>query len=356
MADQKIENLKNSISKLKNKDIKIYFFVQDTKGNPKASIAYIYHLALTLKNQGYNSVMLHEKSDYVGVGNWLGDEYMSLPHQPIEGQNLGVTPEDLLVVPELFGFIMSQVTKLPCGKIVLCQSYDYMMETLQPGENWQQLGFLKCITTTEAQKDVIQTIMRNVSIDILEPFIPDYFSKGIVPAKPIIGIHTRDVRDTAFIIKSFYLKFPQYRWVTFRDLRNLPQKDFAQAIKDCFVTVWVDETSGYGTFPLESMKTGVPVIGLVPNVIPGWLNTENGVWINNKIQTTDFIADFLQNWLEDNIKETLYEEMERTIEKLPTINNFEQNAIELFNSYIDIRLKSFEEQYEKLKETEEYAN
>jgi|694.fasta_scaffold14010_5 hypothetical protein len=356
MADQKIENLKNSIDKLKNKNIRIYFFVQDTKGNPKASIFYIYHLALTLKKQGYESIILHEKPDYVGVSGWLDEEYMTITHMPIEGQNLAVTPEDLLIIPELFGFIMNQVTKLPCGKIVLCQSYDYLLETLQPGESWSQLGFLKCITTSEAQKDVIQTIMRGISFDILEPFIPDYFSKGLLPPKPIIGIHTRDPRDTANVIKSFYLKFPQYRWVTFRDLRNMSNKDFSFAIKDCFLSVWIDETGGYGTFPLESMKTGVPVLGVVPNVMPYWLNTENGVWINNKIQITDFIADFLQNWLEDNIKETLYVEMDKTVQKLPTMESFENKAIELFNSYVDLRLSLFEEQLEKLKETEEYAN
>jgi glycosyltransferase involved in cell wall biosynthesis len=136
----------------------------------------------------------------------------------------------------------------------------------------------------------------------------------------------------------------------------MSNKDFSFAIKDCFLSVWIDETGGYGTFPLESMKTGVPVLGVVPNVMPYWLNTENGVWINNKIQITDFIADFLQNWLEDNIKETLYVEMDKTVQKLPTMESFENKAIELFNSYVDLRLSLFEEQLEKLKETEEYAN
>jgi glycosyltransferase involved in cell wall biosynthesis len=136
----------------------------------------------------------------------------------------------------------------------------------------------------------------------------------------------------------------------------MSNKDFSFAIKDCFLSVWIDETGGYVTFPLESMKTGVPVLGVVPNVMPYWLNTENGVWINNKIQITDFIADFLQNWLEDNIKETLYVEMDKTVQKLPTMESFENKAIELFNSYVDLRLSLFEEQLEKLKETEEYAN
>jgi hypothetical protein len=71
-----IKKLENSIENLKEKKCKLFFFVQDTKGNGRASVSYIYNLALTLKNAGYNSIILHEKSDYFGVQDWLGSEYM----------------------------------------------------------------------------------------------------------------------------------------------------------------------------------------------------------------------------------------------------------------------------------------
>ena len=53
------------------------------------------------------------------------------------------------------------------------------------------------------------------------------------------------------------------------------------------------------------MKSNVPVLGLVPNLLPEWMTEENGLWINNKTQIVDFIADYLQNWLEDNVNENL---------------------------------------------------
>ena len=191
---------------LKEKKSKIYFFVQDTKGNARASIRYIYQMALTLKRDGYNSIILHEKPDYAGVAMWLGSEYMdNLPHKSIEGQNLEVSPEDFIVVPELYGFVMSQLTKLPCGKIVLCQAYDHILETLQPGISWQQLGFLKCITTSNSLKEYIESVMRGVSFDILKPFISTDFKQSGLPSKPIIAIHSREQRDAVNVIKSFYL-------------------------------------------------------------------------------------------------------------------------------------------------------
>jgi hypothetical protein len=352
MNQEQIKKVEKSIQNMKDKKSKIYLLVQDTKGNAKASIAYSYRLGVTLSKQGYNMIMLHEKSDYTGVSEWLGSEYMELPHQSIEGQNLEVSPEDFIIVPELYGFVMSQITKLPCGKIVLCQSYDHMLETLQPGQTWAQLGFYKCITTSEAQKEHISNVMRGVSIDIIPPYISENFRLQPLPPKPMIAIHTREQRDTANIIKNFYIKFPQYRWITFRDMRRLTEKQFADALQDCFLSVWVDETSSFGTFPLESMKSNVPVLGLVPNLAPSWMNEDNGLWINNKNQIVDFVADFLQNWLEDNVNEKMYESMLITVNESSTKTDFEKNVISLFDGFLQTRLNSFEEQLNKLTPTE----
>ena len=353
MNTEQISKIKTSIENLKEKKSRIYFLVQDTKGNAKASMAYIYRLALTLKNNGYNAIILHEKVDYTGVSTWLGEEYMeNLQHKPIEGENLEVSPEDLIIIPELFGFVMSQLTKMPCGKIVLCQAYDHILETLQPGATWTQLGFLKCIITSDYQKDLVEGLMRNISFDILQPYISETFEKQILPPNPIIAIHSREQRESINIIKSFYIKYPQYRWVTFRDMRGLSEQEFASVLKDSFLSVWIDETSSYGTFPLESMKVGVPVIGLTPNLVPTWMNENNGVWVNNKIQILDFIADFLQNWLEDNVKQDLYTEMIKTVENLPSKTDFETKTVELFSGYINTRATSFEEQLSKLETAE----
>lgn len=349
MNAENLSKLEKSVENLKNKKNKIYLLVQDTKGNAKASIAYIYNMAMALLKSGYNPIILHEKPDYTGVSSWLGKEYMdSLEHKSIDGTNLEVAPEDFIVVPELYGFVLAQLSKLPCGKIVLCQAYDHMLETLQPGVNWGQTGFHKCITTSNFQKEFISNVMRNSSFDVIEPFISDKFKKQTLPAKPIITILSREQRDTSNLVKTFYLKFPQYRWVTFRDMRSLSEDQFATALQDSFLSVWIDETSGYGTFPLESMKSGVPVLGLAPNLVPSWMNEDNGLWINNKTQLVDFIADFLQNWLEDNINENLFVGMENTVKSLPTKETFEKNVIETFNGYIETRLLSFEEQLNKL--------
>ena len=348
MNTEQIQKLEKSIDNMKSKLSRVYFIVQDTKGNAKASVRYIYQMAMALKNSGYNPIMLHEKPDYFGVSSWLDEEYMSIEHRSIEGTSLEVSPDDLIIVPEIYGFIMDQITKLPCGKIVLSQAFDHVFETLQPGQTWAQLGFYKCITTTNKQKELIESVMRNVSVDVVEPCITDSFEKIEFPPKTIINIHTRDHRDTTNLIKTFYAKFPQYRWITFRDLRGLSEVEFAKAMNESFVSIWVDQASSFGTFPLESMKMGIPVLGLVPDNVPTWMNEDNGLWVNNKTIIVDVLADFIQNWLEDNINPELFENIQKTVDSLKTLEQFNEDTIELFSKVFDVRIASFEDQLEKL--------
>jgi hypothetical protein len=272
---------------------------------------------------------------------------MSIEHRSIDGTSLEVSPDDLIIVPEIYGFIMDQITKLPCGKIVLSQAFDHVFETLQPGQTWAQLGFYKCITTSNKQKELIESVMRNISVDVIEPSISNEFVKNQYPPKTIVNIHTRDHRDTTNLIKTFYAKFPQYRWITFRDLRGLSELEFAEAMKDSFISIWIDQTSSFGTFPLESMKMGIPVLGLVPDVVPSWMNEDNGLWVNNKTIIVDVLSDFIQNWLEDNLNPELFDRMNLTLETISNKEKFENETLSLFGDIFEKRITSFEDQLSK---------
>jgi glycosyltransferase involved in cell wall biosynthesis len=136
-------------------------------------------------------------------------------------------------------------------------------------------------------------------------------------------------------------------------MRGLSQEEFAKYLKDSFVSVWVDDTSGFGTFPIESMACKTPVIGKVPNMKPDWMLDSNGVWTYELNQLPDIIAEFIQNWLEDNISEELYRSSLETASKFKNKDEFESSVISTFENYLNIRKESFVSQLDKLKVEEE---
>jgi hypothetical protein len=88
-------------------------------------------------------------------------------------------------------------------------------------------------------------------------------------------------------------------------------------------------------------------------MVPDWMNEDNGLWVNNKIQMVDFVADYLQNWLEDNVSENLFEGMKKTSEELLTKEMFDEQALSIFDKVMNTRLQSFTEQLNKLETIEE---
>jgi len=322
--DEQVTNINSVISNLETKKFNLYFFTLDTKGNPTAGIANIYEHVKLLNELGYNAVILHEKNDYKlvgdenqnGVGDWLGMEYTKLPHISIESQELNVTPADFIIIPEIFANIMDQVKAFPCKKIVFSQSYDYLLELLPIGKRWNvDYGFNDVITTTTKQAQYISNLFPSIVTHVVPVSIPSYFKDSDKPKIPVVAIHTRNQGDAAKIAKSFYLQYPVYKWVTFKELRGLTREQFADELGKSCLAVWIDETSGFGTFPIEAMECNTPVIGKIPNLIPEWMEhtsedgnisiKNNGIWTNTTINIPELIGTYLKVWLEDSVPEDL---------------------------------------------------
>jgi len=324
--EEQIKQVKEVLSKLENKDFNLYFFTLDTKGNPTAGIANIYEHVKILNELGYSAAILHEKNDYKlkgdengqGIADWLGEEYASLPHVSIEGQQLNISPADFIVIPEIFSNIMDQVKGFPCKKVVLSQSYDYLLELLPIGKRWNvDYGFNDVITTTEKQAQYLKTLFPSINTHVVPVSIPSYFKDSDKPKIPVVTILTRNQGDAAKIAKSFYLQYPIYKWITFKELRGLPRKQFASELAKSCLAVWVDEQSSLGTFPLEAIESNTAVIGKIPNMVPEWMETKdeagnaviknNGVWTNTTLNIPELIATYLKVWLEDSVPTDLLE-------------------------------------------------
>jgi hypothetical protein len=347
--NENIEKLETALGRLNDGNSTVYFLTYDTKNNPRAGVKYIYDLALTLKNNGIKSKILVEDNTYSGVSHWLDEKYKSLDVVSIKEDNVEIKIDDVIVVPEYYSNVLQQLSNIKCVKVMLVQQIEFIYETLPIGSKWSDYGFDRVITTTETAKKYIMEYFPESLVHVIPPFIGDNFEPSTLPHKPFIAISCRDRSIHRKLISEFYLKNPQLRWITFKDMVQMPYDQFSHALKECFVSLWVDEESTFGTFPLESMKCQVPVVGKIPRNEPDWLG-ENGLWTYDLNKVSDILATYVTAWLEGvDLKDEVKEKMKETL--LPYDSNISESAIvSLFTSIKNKRIETIQKTLEKLKE------
>lgn len=366
-----VQRIETEIGKLKDKSFKVLFYVPDAKNNATGYISYIYQMALTLQQLGYNVKMLYQLDNeytaeelkklnlenqpiddnrvFVGVTESLGEKYAALEHANIQNEELEVSPSDFLIIPEVYSSVMNQTKKLSCKRIVLTQNYNYLTDFIQVGVSWANFGITDTITSCLNQAELVNSVFPYVKTKVLTPYIPSYFYEGNEPKKLIVNIITKSQKDANKIIKPFYWKYPMYKWVSFRDLRNYPREMFADYLREGAITIWVDSDTQFGYAPLEAIKSGNIVIGKIPELIPEWMLSEdktqlldNGIWFNDINSVHKIIADVIRTWINDDIPSEITDAMKETAKKY-SFDEYKVNLDNLINSYINERVKEFEE-------------
>ena len=342
-----IEKLEEALLRIGSKENIIYFLCYDTKG-ARASVKHIYDMALFLKEDGYNTKILVEDRTYGGIKSWLSDKYDSIPIVSIKDDKIEMKIDDVLVVPEQYSNVLQQLSNVRCTKIMLIQQKEYLYDTLPIGSKFSDYGFDRIITTTNASKKYLLEYFPESLVFVIPPVIEDYFVKNEKSHKPFIAISVRDRVKHRKFISEFYLKYPQLRWITFRDMVQMTNKEFADGLKECFVSFWVDDDSTFGTFPLESMKCGVPVVGKIPLTEPDWLN-ENGFWTYDESKLIELLGTYCIAWLEGvELTDEVTAKMKETLspyDKEITKNN----VLSIFESFNSKRKDTIIKSLEKLK-------
>ena len=340
-----ISRIKTEIEKIDKKESNIYFFVIDTKGNPSGSLEYIYKLALILKNDGYNVSMLYQESDeFIGVSEWLGEEYSSLEHYNIEDGDVSVSVSDILFIPEIFSNIMMQTKKLPCKRIAIMQNYDFILEQMPVSSQWGDLGMMESITNTDVNKELLKGIFPYVKTTVIDPYIDDMFGETNSPKKLVINIVSKNQKDVNRIIKPFYWKYPMYKWITFRDLRGYPKDMYSKFLRDGIATIWCDEETSFGYSALEAMKSGSIVLSKVTNSKQKWMLNENNrlsdccVWFDSFDELHKMIASVIRAWITDSVPTEISESVKQQL-SLYSYDNTKKQILSFVDGVLSTRKK-----------------
>lgn len=363
---QRLEELREDIL---SKNGRMFFFVSDTAGVPMASVEQIYKMAKLIQDEGYKVIMVHEKDKFIGVESWMGAEYSSIKHISIGSMNNSeeykITGADTFFIPELFSDLIKKLheTKLPSDTVVICQSHTFIFKYLNAGETWSQYDVENVITTSNKMKLFLQEYQPTKNVFVVNPVISEDFNpeENALPQKPIISIISRVPDDIERVAKLFYQKYPMYSWISFRTLGSMKKSEFARALKESCLSVWIDDFATFGTFPLESMKSGVPCIIKIPDMIPEWAEnftqegitlSDNAIYVPNVLAIPDYIAKFMEAWLLNDVPETLYQNM-KAAPGIYTEENFVSQAKKTFEAIIEGKLSKLEQTIQKYQEENE---
>ena len=354
-----IDRIKKNIEKFNDKTFNVYFYVIDTKGVPSGSLLYIYKIAYELQELGYSVTMLHDENDFVGVGQWADKKYANLKHSTVKDKSNTVSPSDFLIIPEIYTDVMFQTKDLPCKRVMLLQNFDYITKIIPPGVHPYEYGVTDAIVNTETVRGILKSNLPRINTHLIRPGIsPTLFRPNDKPKKMIVNFAVKDGDDASRIVKPFFWKYPQLKWVTFAQLKNLPQEIFADALRDAAITVVVDDTMSFGYSALEALKTGNIVICKVPENTPDWMLDEKNelsnsiVWVDNLNEVPDLLANLVAMWIRDDVPAELYDEINKTAE-MHTMEDMKKDVKDVFEKLFADRVKELEEALERVEKNKD---
>jgi len=368
------------INKVASKNYKVYFYCPPLN-IPSGGIYVLLNYAKTLKEAGYDvhviyepredrkasieasqkqrkAISIFEKFNPIWTEGLVKDlELKPLGNGDIKftdgsstkAEMLSLSPEDVLFIPEGFPNIMEQTGKLPCKKIILCQSWYYILNGLKVGQTWQQFGINDVISVSDGITEYLNAIMPGLKIKELKQSIDRDIFKQVpqTDKKPIIayskGRSHEAVIKTVNIIKTFYSFFPHYRWVRFVELENLQKSEYADRLCECAFALYTDEIAGFGTLPLEAMATGTHVVGWTPLGSKEYISENNGYWCTNGdiFRLAELMGLALDNYFAGNMDEEIMTEAYEATLSNYTTDKEKQTILNLQNEYDNERINEF---------------
>lgn len=379
-----------SINKLQNNDFRVYFYCPPVNF-ASGGMGTLLRLAKNLKEDGFSVKLVYQprldqrasyedsmkesqkqkKQVQINVfekfePTWmdfdlegieiipLGDGEIIFNDQnrtKVQAQPLAVSPEDLLIIPEGFPDVMQKTMQTACKRVVLAQSWFYVLNAMQPGQTWQHFGIQDVISVSDAITEYLGSVMPGLRVKNIKQGINRELFK--VPEKmsaktPVVVYSANRGQEnklkTINLIKTFYMFYPHLRWVRFVELANMSREEFAERLSSSAFALYTDDIAGFGTLPLEAMACGTHVVGWASFGGKEYMNENNGFWTNNGdiFQTAEVLGVAMDKWLNGELdNSTVQENYEQTLSHY-TIDGERSQFLNIINEYKKERINELE--------------
>jgi len=376
------ELINTVIEKVKNNKGKFYFYCPPLN-TPSGGIGTLIRLAKIMVDDGYDAKIIYEprqdqRASYEASSKankkidifenfnptWLDFDYSKIEFLPLGDQSikfvdgteekcipLNLNPEDFIFIPEGFPNVMKKTMQVACKKIVLAQSWFYILNSLNTGESWHSFGVKDVISVSDAISEYLDAVMPGLSVKQFSQSINRNLFK--VPGKksekyPMVGFTgTRGPENRAKtfnIIKTFQSFYPHLRWVRFIELTGLSREEFAETLASCAFVLHTDDIAGFGTLPLEAMASGTHVVGWNAYGGKEYVNQDNGFWTTNGeiFQTAEILGVAIDKWLNGEMDtDEIQKSYETTLEPYTDVKE-QKRFLEIINEYKKERIYELE--------------
>lgn len=348
-----LDKINDEIKKLQDNKARFSFIIFDTKGMPNEELEYIYEMALSLDEKGHQVRMLHTEPEFVGVKEWLGEKYANLPHFNATTDTVDFSPSDFLIITDACCNIIGYTKDLPAKRILCVYNLNYLFESFPISITLEDLRIHDVIVASDTIGGYVASLFPSARIHKIQPKINNQFYDDGEPKKLIVNILSNSGSEIETLVKSFYLRYPSYKWVSFRPVRNIARDEAAKALKEGAITVWMDNTTDVALPPVEAMAAGSIVLAKAPENNVEWGLTDGAFnydfwWFTNTRECASLVASAIYHYLHMNISDELFKLMKNTAEKYRAPINDEQLTM-LADKFISERKNEFEVALKTLK-------
>lgn len=372
-ASSQNEIIDSIIEKINSNNFTIYFYCPPLN-QPSGGIGVLLKQAKLLKDAGFKIKVIYEptideKASYeVSVKEkkkveifqkfspaWLDFSIADLEFEPLGDKEIRFTDkttfackplqllaEDFLIIPEGFPDVMKRTMQTPCKRIVLAQSWFYVLNSMNLGEKWQHFGIKDVIVASEAIEEYLNAIMPGLSIKKFSPSIDRNTFKAPTNKSdkfPIIAYSSNrgpeNQMKTFNILKTFHAFYPHYNWLRFVPLSNLSRQEFAERLASAAIVLYTDEIAGFGTLPLEAMACNTTVVGWASYGGKEYMNTNNGFWATNGdiFQAAELLGVAVDRWIAGELDNpAVRENYEVTLSKY-TPEKEKESILKIYQEY-----------------------
>ena len=379
------EMLANTIKKLKNDEFTIHFYCP-ALNQPSGGIGVLLRIAAAYKKKGYKVKIWYEpqvnqqasiqasqqaKKETVIFDKfnptWVDFDISGLEFYPlgasadakvplvtgevIDAYPLNVAAEDFMFIPEGFPNVMERTVGTSCKRIVLAQSWLYVLAGMKNGQIWQNFGIKDVVSVSDFISDFISAIMPGIGVKSLKQGINRdifYVPEGMSSKMPIIGYQSGRGPESQMkihtAIKMFYAANPHMRWWRFMELSGMSREEFAERLRDCAFVLYTDDIAGFGTLPLEAMACGTHVIGYAAPGGQEYTHGQNGFWATNGnvFELAELLGIAVDKWVSGEMDtDDIQQEYEATLSDY-TVEGEEERILEIIEEYKKERIDELE--------------